>query len=391
MKNIYISVNGDDVGEGIGQAIANDDYEGLSAISGKISGAHQGFSAWIEENGGKIVITSGDEAIFVAPEEIVEEIENARKQYQAQSGHTLSVGIGESMSQAAKALIYCKMNNKNQTIKYDPHVDDYISENVNMEEAGNEDEENHSLNGEEKIQEETGIEENQENQENEENKEGDMLNVKNQNQEAEEGLDEKQPIDPANPAPEMDDAQADLEAVGNEDQALDPNTEPLAEEAQEIDPNLEESAEPMEENIEDPAQEGAEVQQLKADIKTALAVFRDNQQLLEQLRSASPQLHEATIAMMRSMIVMAKKLNFETDESLMDDAQENQMEGQVPPQEEQGIPPKDGKIPPKADAKVDPKAEAKDGKFPPKSDPKAKDGKAPPQNEEVKKKPSANK
>ena len=128
MANIYLALNGDDVGTRIGEAIANDDHEGLAAASSAIDGAHGNIDQWVESVGGKKVTRSGDEAIYMLPEEALEDLESIRSAYKEQSGHGLTVGVGSSMSESAKALIYGKLNGKDQVVHYDPSIEDYLSD-----------------------------------------------------------------------------------------------------------------------------------------------------------------------------------------------------------------------------------------------------------------------
>jgi len=129
MEFKFIAVNGDNVGDSIGSAIATDNHEELSKITGGLKDAHGAIDQWIESVGGEIVTSSGDEGIYKIPAEAYDEatIDSLRSQYSESTGTTITVGIGASMSEASKALIYGKLNDKDQVVEYDPHVDDYIA------------------------------------------------------------------------------------------------------------------------------------------------------------------------------------------------------------------------------------------------------------------------
>jgi hypothetical protein len=408
---VYLAINGDGVGGGIGEAIANDDHEALSQISSKLNNAHQGFCQWAEQNGGKVIVSSGDEAIVSIPAKMATQVEVARQQYEADAGHTLTVGIGQSMSEAAKALIYGKMNNKNQTIQYDPHIDDFISESMGG------DEENHSVPLDEQGQ---------------APQEGLVPSQIQGNIEGKQSLEQPPQADPASmpdpmaqppaqaqapmapaaqpegleqtpaeglepsmegqdPAPEGQEPNMEGQEPQGEVPAIDPDQEQVPEgdsvipnEGGEEDPNLEQNAE-QDPNMEQ-ASEGEELdeqedpnaQQLKVDIKTALSVFRDNQQLLEQLKGASPEVYNASLAMLRSMIAMAKQLNFapEGEVSELDEQVDESEDGKQDPsdKENKGFPPKkDGKDSKESEDKGKKEFPKKDGsKESPKEDVKKK-------------------
>lgn len=127
MKMVYVAANGDGVGEQIGNAILSDDHKALSSLSRKFKDVHSNLEKWVQKKGGEVVASSGDEIIFSIPEKSLSEIESLREKYSQSAGTTLTMGIGQTISQASKALIYGKMNDKNQVVQYEPKIDDYIS------------------------------------------------------------------------------------------------------------------------------------------------------------------------------------------------------------------------------------------------------------------------
>jgi hypothetical protein len=127
MGMVYIAANGDGIGEQIGNAIMSDDHQALSGLSRKFKEAHSNIEKWAQKKGGEIVASSGDEVIFSIPEEALNELESVKDTYAQASGTTLTIGIGQTISQASKALIYGKLNDKNQIVEYEPQMDDYIS------------------------------------------------------------------------------------------------------------------------------------------------------------------------------------------------------------------------------------------------------------------------
>jgi hypothetical protein len=140
----YLAINGDNVGDSIGSAIASDNHEELSKLTGGLKDAHGAIEEWVQSVGGEIVTSSGDEGIYKVPADSFDEatIENLKNQYSESAGTTLTIGMGDSMSEASKALIYGKMNDKDQIVEYDPHIDDYIaSQDGGMEEEYAENEE----------------------------------------------------------------------------------------------------------------------------------------------------------------------------------------------------------------------------------------------------------
>ena len=75
MEFKYIAMNGDNVGEGIGNAIATDNHEELSKITGGLKAAHGAIEEWATSKGGEVVTSSGDECIVKIPSESYDESE----------------------------------------------------------------------------------------------------------------------------------------------------------------------------------------------------------------------------------------------------------------------------------------------------------------------------
>lgn len=461
MKNIYIAINGDDVGSRIGDAIANDDHEALAQASSSIQNAHDTVDQWIESIGGKKISSAGDDAIYLAPEQAVNDLDSVREQYKQESGHGLTVGVGASMSQASKALIYGKMNGKNQTIHYEPAIEDYLSDDEtddsqdidqapdvpaegDVQDQANEDIETDA--GAANLQNAPAQEEVDDSQSavpnaapveeglEEEPQVGNEDDISDDNQTqtdapaepvanktpaqkdapagntpeidgktdidsgtSEEDLDEDQDVAAAAPTKGVDENLPDTEeqAAGAPDENVDPNAEPM--EGEESDEDVaqtdeEEGSEPAELSSEDVAapQEGAEDDQtqddgedplasmihgdmqggddsdleenpdadssiddeLRQDIAEALVSFKANKHHLEAARETNPELYDATLTMLRSMIAMAKKLGFGPEQDMADKEAEQQLEQEFPAADEGGEMPDEGEEQP-ADEETD--------------------------------------
>jgi hypothetical protein len=126
----YIAIDADDVGQSIGGAVISDDADELSAISGKINNGVKIFSKWAEYNGGSVISSGSDEAIFKVPLSSIEELEDLKNKYQKLTGFSISIGIGEKISDAAKALIYAKVNGKNQIVDYSPEIEEVMRQSI---------------------------------------------------------------------------------------------------------------------------------------------------------------------------------------------------------------------------------------------------------------------
>ena len=126
----YVAIDADDVGQSIGNAVLSDNATELSSISGKINSGVQIFSKWAEYNGGNIISSGSDEAVFQVPLKSIEELEDLKNKYQKETGFSVSIGVGEKISDAAKALIYAKINGKNQIVDYSPEIEEIMKQSI---------------------------------------------------------------------------------------------------------------------------------------------------------------------------------------------------------------------------------------------------------------------
>ena len=131
---VYLAINGDDVGAKIGEAIANDDQESLAGVTGSVNSGLSICKDWAEKSGGEVLSSSGDECLIKVPQEAVNELNEIKAACEKECGHSMTIGMGSSMSEAAKALIYGKLNGKNQVVEYDESVEQGIREDEGAEE-----------------------------------------------------------------------------------------------------------------------------------------------------------------------------------------------------------------------------------------------------------------
>lgn len=127
-QKTYIALDADNVGDSIGGAVLNDDAQSLSSLSQNITAGTQIFVQWAEFNGGSVISNGSDEAILQVPTSALGDLENLKQKYQEMTGFTMSIGTGETVSAAAKALIYSKMSGKDQISAYTPQMEDAMKQ-----------------------------------------------------------------------------------------------------------------------------------------------------------------------------------------------------------------------------------------------------------------------
>lgn len=142
---IYIAGDGDGIGSHVGQAVLHDDEQALHEISNAINEGQQTVIEWTESNGGTVISAGGDEFVAILPEELYEQLEDLREAYAQIVGATLTIGVGSSMSEAGKSLIYGKLNGKDQISHYDPSMEDFLDQSQNEQPSDREKYDEHYL------------------------------------------------------------------------------------------------------------------------------------------------------------------------------------------------------------------------------------------------------
>lgn len=139
---IFLAIDADNAGRLVGRAVLADDTDGLTDISARIDHGQEIILTWAQQVGGQRISAGGDEATVSVPAQAMESIEELRKDYEHATGLTLTVGVGQSLSQAGKALMAGKVRGKNQVVQYDDSVEqDLVATGKNVAAGGGSEEE----------------------------------------------------------------------------------------------------------------------------------------------------------------------------------------------------------------------------------------------------------
>jgi hypothetical protein len=134
MAIIYVAIDGDDIGRMVGHAALSNDEEFLSKISAAINEAREDVQHLAEIHGGEVISSGGDEIIvkFVGEDEekllqdVHEMIQKVADHSKEHYGFTITAGLGNRLDHASKALMAGKLNGKNQVVDYSEDVDHLI-------------------------------------------------------------------------------------------------------------------------------------------------------------------------------------------------------------------------------------------------------------------------
>lgn len=121
-KEIYVSLDGDNIGNAVARAEEKDDERTLSEISSRINAGQEVLKQWALGHGGKLIEAGGDEGLVKVPSHAKDRIEELRQQYRRVVGATATVGVGAKISESTKARMLGKLRGKNQIVFWEPQL-----------------------------------------------------------------------------------------------------------------------------------------------------------------------------------------------------------------------------------------------------------------------------
>lgn len=118
-EQIYVSIDGDGIGNMVARAEENDDERLLSEVSTRINSGQDVLANWALMFAGKVIEAGGDEGLVKVPGSALAQVEQLREQYRQATGATCTAGVGKKISQATKARMLGKLTGKNKTVVFD--------------------------------------------------------------------------------------------------------------------------------------------------------------------------------------------------------------------------------------------------------------------------------
>jgi hypothetical protein len=111
---IYVSCDGDGIGALVEAAAMKNDLAEIKRIDKLIVDGQSKIRSFAEGHGGEVFIDGGDDLAFTLPKKHEGELEKLRESYKTITTHTLTIGVGSEISEAAKALFLGKLKGKNR-------------------------------------------------------------------------------------------------------------------------------------------------------------------------------------------------------------------------------------------------------------------------------------
>jgi hypothetical protein len=125
---VYVSFDGDGIGQKVGRARLADDVEAVRKISQAIDLGNEIWRSWALSTGGAVIELGGDEGALEIPADRISELPAIRDQYAGKVGATVSVGVGMKLGESSKALLAAKLKGKDQIVFFSDECDDLIEQ-----------------------------------------------------------------------------------------------------------------------------------------------------------------------------------------------------------------------------------------------------------------------
>jgi len=315
MGKVYIFADGDNIGSMAGQKVLQNDLEGFIAQSKRIRDGNNLISQWIENSAGKVFNNEGDEIVGEIDESFIDQIEDLRAKYLQLTNNTISIGLGDSLSQAGKALIVAKITGKDRVVRYDHSVEDIINRTHQEVHDGSADEEQKKMD-EHYIEATMSYEQNHENQDMSsehpkahETSLEDMIQkpedfISEDHMPYEEMLEEEQEEDDKEQQQEKPSEFEQEPSIALEgEEALDENLED--QNTEKVDPEMATEEDSLDADLADTDGNEEILQRIAAN----LDAFKQNKDLMDQIKETKPELYAAILGLLYNMIELAKMIS----------------------------------------------------------------------------------
>jgi hypothetical protein len=114
----------------IGQPIDHntDNVEYVRRVHQRVEAGNNALSSWIALHRGSTISQSGPEGKAVLPNDALDELPKIKEQYEQALGCPVSFGIGDSLSEAVKAVAIAVIKGVGQTVIYSPRQENVFNE-----------------------------------------------------------------------------------------------------------------------------------------------------------------------------------------------------------------------------------------------------------------------
>ena len=122
----FVSLDGDNIGASVERAAMSDDLSTIIRQSQKIHDGAMVIAKWAKEHDGDLYISGGDDVAFTMPKKYIPLLPDLKDLYHENTGFTVTIGVGNTISQAGRAMLYGKLHGKDQVNVFTEEVNEYL-------------------------------------------------------------------------------------------------------------------------------------------------------------------------------------------------------------------------------------------------------------------------
>lgn len=120
---VFVSMDGDNIGNKVAAAEAHDDENTMREVSSRIASGQDILSNWALQYAGTVIQSGGDEGLVKVSNAALDHLQELRDSYKDAVGATLTVGVGNTISQSTKARALGKLRGKDQVCFFDENTE----------------------------------------------------------------------------------------------------------------------------------------------------------------------------------------------------------------------------------------------------------------------------
>jgi hypothetical protein len=118
--DVFVCWDGDKIGRRVGRAVLANDVGEVRRVDQAINAGNELWKAFALNHGGSVIEMGGDEGRIMVDASWLAEMPQIARNYSNLVGATVSVGVGMSMADSARALVVAKLRGGDQILVWDP-------------------------------------------------------------------------------------------------------------------------------------------------------------------------------------------------------------------------------------------------------------------------------
>lgn len=123
MDHIYVSADGDGIGGLVEVKVLQNDIEGIKKQSATIKKGQRYLKRVFKDMfAGEVLVYGGDDVLFRIDAKHLYKLERIRRGYQEVTGFTITMGVGLTMKDAVRAMVYGKLTGKDRLVAWSDRV-----------------------------------------------------------------------------------------------------------------------------------------------------------------------------------------------------------------------------------------------------------------------------